>query len=421
MAEAVYSLPDCDVEIRLKIECETLNRKSNLTQSEISEIRESLSKSSDLELKLDIDELQELHTMCTRQPNRNYIAQMIAQLETIRNKIPYHPNSMRKEKKWSDIVAGRNPQASKPNAAATHNIETVITSRPSHPSKEIHEMEINNINQSSNVRKDKKYHHHDGRPRIVVLGDSHARGIAGELIHQSNHHFNITGYVKPNAKLSGLLNSAKSELCKLTKSDTIIMIGGSNDIDKNEHSKNLTSIRYFLEGTQNTNVSVVEVPLRYDTGARAYINEQIERYNKKLYKITKSFRQVKMVKVTTNREDFTKHGLHLSNKGKEKMTNELLKNLAITQKSPKTAAIHLPWKSEITVTGVPTAKTARPDEVQNISIGAEFSKETGTLNAQQVVNQETCNNSTKTIKETSKNSKLQRNCPKVKNDDFLWN
>jgi hypothetical protein len=125
--------------------------------------------------------------------------------------------------------------------------------------------------------------------------------------------------MKANARLRDLINTAKSELRKLTKTDSIIMIGGSNDIDKNVYGSNRTSIRNFLEGTHNTNVILVEVPVRYDMGARSPINEQIESYNRKLHKVTKSFTHVKLVKVTTNRDDFTKHGLHLNNKGKEKL------------------------------------------------------------------------------------------------------
>jgi hypothetical protein len=76
---------------------------------------------------------------------------------------------------------------------------------------------------------------------------------------------------------------------KLTRRDTIIMIGGSNDIDKNVHGKNLISIVNLLQDTQNTNIILVEVPVRYDIGARAHINEQIESYNRKLQKITSGF------------------------------------------------------------------------------------------------------------------------------------
>jgi hypothetical protein len=104
----------------------------------------------------------------------------------------------------------------------------------------------------------KKKHQQDGRPRIVALGDSHARGIAGELIHQSNHQFHITGYVKPNAKLSELITTTKSELSRLTKTDTIIMIGGANDIDENARGNNLTPIQCFLEGTQTPMLSYLK-------------------------------------------------------------------------------------------------------------------------------------------------------------------
>ena len=111
-------------------------------------------------------------------------------------------------------------------------------------------------------------------------------------MHQSNHLFNTIGYVKPNAKLSDLLNTAKSESGKLTKTDTIIMIGGSNDLDENSHGNNLTSIRHFLEGTKNTNVILSEVPVRYDIAARTRTNEQIARYNKKLHKVIKSLTHI---------------------------------------------------------------------------------------------------------------------------------
>jgi len=58
--------------------------------------------------------------------------------------------------------------------------------------------------------------------------------------------------------------------------------------------------------------------------------------------------------------------------------------------------------------------------VPNISIDAEDSKVSGILNVQQGVNHVTCKNPTTTTKDISRNSKLQRNCPKVRNDDFLW-
>jgi hypothetical protein len=87
MAEVAYSSLNCDSEIRLKFECIAPDLKYKLLQSEIREDRELVSKISALELKLDIDELQEFHTMCTRATVRTFISQLIAQLETVRSTV----------------------------------------------------------------------------------------------------------------------------------------------------------------------------------------------------------------------------------------------------------------------------------------------------------------------------------------------
>jgi hypothetical protein len=75
--------------------------------------------------------------------------------------------------------------------------------------------------------------HQDEIPRIIVLGDSHACGFAAELLHQVKQHLKVIGYVKPNTGLTELLNSAKDETSKLTEKDTVIVFGGTNDIERN--------------------------------------------------------------------------------------------------------------------------------------------------------------------------------------------
>jgi hypothetical protein len=79
-------------------------------------------------------------------------------------------------------VAGRNPHTPENGLAAIYKIETVITSRSQHPYKGNHEMETSKIIHSSTMRTDSKKHQ-DKRPGIIVLGDSHAHGYAGELLH----------------------------------------------------------------------------------------------------------------------------------------------------------------------------------------------------------------------------------------------
>jgi len=146
--------------------------------------------------------------MCTRPVVRNILASIIVQFETLRNKThERQKRNTKEERRWSDIVAKRNPRTSENGSAAICNIETVITSRSPHPHEGNCEMETSKTIHSSTTRTDNQ----DKRPGIIVLGDSHASGYARELLDHVKQHFKVIGYVKPNAGLTELLNSAKEE------------------------------------------------------------------------------------------------------------------------------------------------------------------------------------------------------------------
>jgi len=68
----MYSLGDLNQEIRLKFECVVSDIKKKFIHSETRKAREPVSESSALEIKLDIDELQELDTLCTRLSIRTF-------------------------------------------------------------------------------------------------------------------------------------------------------------------------------------------------------------------------------------------------------------------------------------------------------------------------------------------------------------
>jgi hypothetical protein len=74
----------------------------------------------------------------------------------------------------------------------------VITSRPPQHFERTHELETRITIKPPTVGKKNK-NHQNRKPKITILGDSHAHGIAGELLHQLNHRINIIGHVKPNA------------------------------------------------------------------------------------------------------------------------------------------------------------------------------------------------------------------------------
>ena len=60
----------------------------------------------------------------------------------------------------------------------------------------------------------------------------------------------------------------------------------------------------------------------------------------------KSYKQVKIIKITTNREHYTKHGLHLNSRGKESMAKEILINLQV-KPVPHTTS----WKQDVIKVG----------------------------------------------------------------------
>jgi hypothetical protein len=70
-----------------------------------------------------------------------------------------------------------------------------------------------------------------GRSKIIIIGDSHTRGYASDLSQKLNNVYQITGYVKPNADVVQLIDTAKEEVSKLTKNDILIFWSSTNDID----------------------------------------------------------------------------------------------------------------------------------------------------------------------------------------------
>jgi len=61
----------------------------------------------------------------------------------------------------------------------------------------------------------------------------------------------------PGARLKNITNLADGEVSTLEKSDTVIVIGGANDINKNEANISLKHLGKFAKNRQNTNIMIV--------------------------------------------------------------------------------------------------------------------------------------------------------------------
>ena len=63
--------------------------------------------------------------------------------------------------------------------------------------------------------------------KVLIIGDSHARGCAAEVSPNLKEDFNVSGLVMPGSKLQSITNMAKKEIAALTKNDVIVVWGGT--------------------------------------------------------------------------------------------------------------------------------------------------------------------------------------------------
>ena len=423
--------------------CEDLNSNCVIYESEANSIRVPASEGA-IELNLDIDELYGLYYMCMRPTTKLFLSNLITCLKTVRkDSFKIDRSILPANRKWSDIVAGRSPNIPETSQATPQPISTIITSQSSRYSISPHELTVKKTFKPSPVGK-RKTSPWNTEPTITIVGDSHARGMAGELLHHLNHRHRIIGLVKPNADLTEVLNSASKDLNKLTKANTLILFGGSNDFANKVHRSNLTSLVNFLEDSQHTNIILLDVPLRYDIGIGSSVNEQIIKYNKQLHKIIKHYKHVIMVRSTTKREHFTRHGFHLNRVGKEVVSKEIINYLSINQSDRKAAVLRLPWKEESGRVGIQSSQTKELSVTSYITMTKAVDDVTkqcvsttpsnimeGTASNANLTALPSSNEQQGEMKEpdhippqdkgkTGCIPKSQRNCPKLRNKDFLW-
>jgi len=105
-------------------------------------------------------------------------------------------------------------------------------------------------------------------------------------------------------------------------------------------AKGLHQIKNFVDNHNETNIIVMSVPHRHDLEANSCVNQEVNVYNKKLKQLLKSFDNACIIDVDTDRDIFTKHGLHLNLKGKERMANTIVKAIKTTLNKGKSVHTH---------------------------------------------------------------------------------
>ncbi|XP_046994388.1 uncharacterized protein LOC124606449 [Schistocerca americana] len=170
------------------------------------------------------------------------------------------------------------------------------------------------------ICKQNKKHTLENRHEILILADSHGRGVA-EIMSSKKTGFKVTGVIKPGAPLCEVLNSCNQSM---TNGRTCVIIGGANDVSHNETRRATTGLKQVICKMPEVKFFVVSIPLRYDLMENSCVNTEIITANRLSAKICRGYPNATYVRINSDcREHFKEHGLHRNMKGKEAMSAEI--------------------------------------------------------------------------------------------------
>jgi hypothetical protein len=161
----------------------------------------------------------------------------------------------------------------------------------------------------------------------MIIGDSHANGCAANLIHECGKSFEVMGNVMPGSGLLNITQATNKEISELNRNDYIVIWGGSNKISKNESSKALKHATKFALQHRHTNIVFVPALHRHDLVESSCINKETLAFDRRLGKLTNTVSHVKLLDLTLDVDEFTRHGQHMNSKGKEEVARTIGQHL----------------------------------------------------------------------------------------------
>ena len=224
----------------------------------------------------------------------------------------------------------------------------------------------------------------------------------------------------PGARLGNITKLANGATSSLGKSDTVIVIEGANDINKNETNVGLAHLRNVAEDRRNTNIMVVPAPHRHDLLNSSCVNKEIVVFNRKLHKVVKSISNMKIIQSNLNRDDFTHHGMHLKLSGKEKVAKLLGENIKQLTAHIKQTPLITKWREDLINN---LQKEAEVNQSNDVNKGTKFKS---TLFSTRYEETQTHARKPPLSITIDQNNVLPRSSNRIKktpttmNEDFLW-
>lgn len=150
--------------------------------------------------------------------------------------------------------------------------------------------------------------------KVTLVADSHGRNCSKWLQEKLGEAYMVQVITHPGAPFKYISGSATENCRAFTTDDTIVVMGGANDINENVACVSNLNINELLNKSRNTNIVVIPVPYRYD---KPLMNGNIQKTNEALINSVKNESHVKYIDLLNfERSEYTNHGLHLNKKGK---------------------------------------------------------------------------------------------------------
>ena len=104
------------------------------------------------------------------------------------------------------------------------------------------------------MQTESKIKHMEKKHKIMINGDSHARGCAAEIKLNVDEVFEVQGFVNPGTGVNTFTTSAEIGIQHLLKKkDVVVVWEGSKDVGKNETKKGINCTQRFVK----TNIQIL--------------------------------------------------------------------------------------------------------------------------------------------------------------------
>lgn len=157
--------------------------------------------------------------------------------------------------------------------------------------------------------------------KVLLLSDSHGRGLSDKIKNTLGNNVVVEALVKPNAKLSQIVLDLKQLTKFYNKNDYVIILGATNNFP-NEDLYLPNTFEHIIKQCLNTNLIMCTIPYRYD---QPELNNDIFYYNEILYDMVDEFENCSLFDINfyADKSDFTRSGLHLNYRTKTLISTKL--------------------------------------------------------------------------------------------------